>query len=128
MCYNAYHRDVHNGPLPQGILRPSLLSGPQLRKGPEACSSSFLTEIEGSRRMWESHPAEMGAVLARHDAILQEQIEASGDRITKHTDDGATAVFEVGEPVACALVTQLPFAAGDRGQVGRRRIRVGLRP
>ncbi len=86
----------------------------------------FFTDIEGSTRLWESHMAEMGAVLARHDAILQEQIEANGGRITKHTGDGVTAAFEAGEPVACALETQVRFAAEAWGDIGELRIRVGL--
>jgi class 3 adenylate cyclase len=41
------------------------------------------TDIEGSTRLWEEHTGEMGAVIARHDIILQEQVSASGGRITK---------------------------------------------
>jgi hypothetical protein len=47
--------------------------------------SFFFTNIEGSPRLWESHPAEMGLVLTCQDVILQAQIEASGGPITKHT-------------------------------------------
>jgi hypothetical protein len=51
------------------------------------------TDIEGSTRLWEEHTGGMGAVIARHDAILQEQVSASGGRITKHTGDGITAAY-----------------------------------
>jgi class 3 adenylate cyclase len=51
----------------------------------------LFTDIEGSTRLWEEHRAEMGSVIARHDAILREQIEADGGRITKTTGDGVTA-------------------------------------
>lgn len=32
----------------------------------------LFTDIEGSTQLWEEHTDEMGAVIARHDAILQE--------------------------------------------------------
>jgi len=80
----------------------------------------LFTDIEGSSRMWEEHTDEMGAVIARHDAILQEQIGECGGRITKHTGDGG------GQPIACALETQKRFAAEAWGAVGELRIRAGL--
>jgi adenylate cyclase len=86
----------------------------------------FFTDIEGSTRLWEEHTDEMGAVIARHDAILQEQVSASGGRITKHTGDGITAAFEHGEPLSCALETQLSFGREDWGAIGELRIRIGL--
>jgi class 3 adenylate cyclase len=84
------------------------------------------TDIEGSTRLWEEHTGQMGAVIARHDAILQEQVSASGGRITKHTGDGITAAFEDGEPVACALKAQVAFGREDWGAIGELRIRIGL--
>ncbi|MGD2146115.1 MAG: adenylate/guanylate cyclase domain-containing protein, partial [Anaerolineae bacterium] len=86
----------------------------------------LFTDIEGSSRLWEEHTAAMGEVIARHDAILRERIEASGGRITKHTGDGVTAAFEDGEPIACALETQRRFAAEAWGAIGELRIRAGL--
>jgi class 3 adenylate cyclase len=86
----------------------------------------MFTDIEGSSRLWEQHTDEMGEVIARHDAILQEQVESCGGRITKHTGDGITAAFAGGEPVACALESQKRFAAEDWGDIGELRIRAGL--
>jgi WD40 repeat protein/class 3 adenylate cyclase len=86
----------------------------------------FFTDIEGSTRLWEEHTDYMGEVIARHDAILQQQIAQSGGRITKHTGDGVTAAFEGGGPVACALEAQKRFAAEDWGAIGELRIRMGL--
>ena len=86
----------------------------------------LFTDIEGSTRLWEEHTSEMGNAIARHDAILQEQIEACGGRITKHTGDGITAAFEGGQPLACALETQKRFAAEAWGEIGELRIRAGM--
>jgi class 3 adenylate cyclase len=86
----------------------------------------LFTDIEGSSRLWEEHTDAMGQVIARHDAILQEQVECCGGRITKHTGDGITSAFDGGEPVICALETQKRFAAELWADVGGLRIRVGL--
>jgi class 3 adenylate cyclase len=76
----------------------------------------LFTDIEGSSKLWEAHTGVMTAVIARHDEILREQVEAAGGRITKHTGDGITAVFQAaGQPVACALESQVRFAAEPWG-------------
>jgi adenylate cyclase len=86
----------------------------------------LFTDIEGSSRLWEEHTGEMGAVIARHDALLQQQVHACGGRITKHTGDGVTVAFEGGGALACALQTQIHFGREDWGAIGELRIRVGL--
>jgi WD40 repeat protein/class 3 adenylate cyclase len=86
----------------------------------------LFTDIEGSSKLWEEHTGVMTPVIARHDEILREQVEAAGGRITKHTGDGITAVFEGGQPVACALQAQVRFAAEPWGEIGELRIRAGL--
>ncbi len=85
----------------------------------------LFTDIEGSTRLWEEYTAEMGAVIARHDEILREQIESHGGRITKHTGDGITAVFEAGQPLDCALEAQKQFSAEPWAAIAELRIRVG---
>jgi class 3 adenylate cyclase len=86
----------------------------------------LFTDIEGSSKLWEVHTEVMTGVIARHDEILSEQVQGHGGRITKHTGDGITAAFEGGEPVACALETQMRFAAEPWGEIGELRIRAGL--
>lgn len=89
--------------------------------------SIFLfTDIENSTRLWEKHPAAMGQALARHDAILGAAIAGCGGRIIKHTGDGVFAVFEGGDPLACALRAQQDLAREDWGEIGDLRIRVAL--
>jgi class 3 adenylate cyclase len=48
----------------------------------------LFTDIEGSSQLWEEHTVEMTTVIARHDDILRQQVEAAGGRITKHTGNG----------------------------------------
>ena len=38
----------------------------------------LFTDVEGSTRLWEEHPAEMRAALERHDVILRSAIEGHG--------------------------------------------------
>ena len=40
----------------------------------------LFTDIESSTRLWEEHPAEMAAALARHDALLTGTIDWAGGR------------------------------------------------
>jgi DNA-binding response OmpR family regulator len=68
----------------------------------------------------------MGQALARHDAILQLQIERYGGRIFKHTGDGVLAAFESGEPLHCALEVQRCLGRERWGPVGELRVRIAL--
>jgi len=86
----------------------------------------LFTDIEGSTRLWEEHTGVMTAVIARHDQILRELVAGHGGRITKHTGDGITAVFETGQPLACALQAQVRFTAEPWGEIGALPIRAGL--
>jgi class 3 adenylate cyclase len=43
----------------------------------------LFTDIEGSTRRWEHYPQAMQAALARHDTILQNAIQAQGDRYSR---------------------------------------------
>jgi DNA-binding response OmpR family regulator/class 3 adenylate cyclase len=86
----------------------------------------FFTDIENSASLWERHPAAMGQALARHDAILRQQIEHHGGRIFKHTGDGFLAIFESGKPLHCALGIQRCLAREQWGTLGELRVRIAL--
>src|SRR4051794_33337316 len=53
----------------------------------------LFTDIEGSTRLWELHPDEMPAVIARHDALLRSSIESAGGHVFKTVGDSFCAVF-----------------------------------
>ena len=86
----------------------------------------LFTDIENSTRLWEKYPTLMEAVLARHDTILQREIERFGGHIVKHTGDGVFAVFERGRPLHCALEVQKALAQEDWGEIRELRIRIAL--
>ena len=54
----------------------------------------LFTDMEGSTRAWEAHPAETQAALKRHDAIVAKEIEAQGGAIILERGEG-DSVFAV---------------------------------
>ena len=61
---------------------------------PSGTVTFLFTDIEGSTRLWESHPEEMRRALAFHDAVLQERIERNGGCVFKKMGDAFCAAFE----------------------------------
>ena len=78
----------------------------------------LFTDIEGSSRLWEEHPEQMGEALASHDALLRLAVERNRGFVVKTTGDGLCAAFldpldaitSVVE-MQCALMA--PGATGD---------------
>ena len=63
------------------------------RERPRGTVTFVFTDIEGSTRLWQAHPATMPDALARHDALLREAIEARGGAIYKTAGDSIQAAF-----------------------------------
>ena len=53
---------------------------------PSGTLTFLFTDLEGSTRLWEQHPDDMRAALARHDALLREAVEAHHGIVIKTTD------------------------------------------
>ena len=86
----------------------------------------LLTDIEKSTRLWEDHPEVMKAALERHDSILCDSVKNHGGAIVKNTGDGIFAVFEKGDPLACALHIQKTIQDEDWGELKDMRVRMAL--
>ncbi|MEN8207939.1 MAG: tetratricopeptide repeat protein [Candidatus Fermentibacteria bacterium] len=86
----------------------------------------LLTDIEKSTRLWENHPDAMKAALELHDAILERSVQNHGGAIIKNTGDGIFAVFEEGDPLACALHIQRVLQDEDWGDLKEIRVRMAL--
>ncbi len=86
----------------------------------------LLTDIEKSTRLWESHPEAMKAALERHDSILERCVQSHGGLIVKNTGDGVFAVFEKGDPLACALRIQIALQDENWGELKEIRVRMAL--
>lgn len=72
---------------------------------PSGTVTFLFTDIERSTHLWEQHPEEMHAVLARHDSILRDAIESNNGHIIKTTGDGTHAVFERAVDAMLATLT-----------------------
>jgi predicted ATPase/class 3 adenylate cyclase len=97
---------------------------PQL---PTGTVTFLFTDLEGSTRLWEEHPEEMKAALARHDEILRDAVEKRDGHVVKTTGDGLHAVFAVAaDAVAAALDAQHTLTREDWLLAEPLRVRMGL--
>ena len=72
----------------------------------------LFTDIEGSTRLWEQHPAAMRIARARHEALLRQAIVAHGGAVFKTVGDGVFAAFAAAPAaLAAALAAQRALAA-----------------
>jgi len=87
----------------------------------------LFTDIEGSTRRWESHPDEMSAALARHDALVRRAVDASGGRVFKAVGDAFCAVFSApGDALAAALAAHRALDAQPWGALAPLRVRAAI--
>jgi len=94
---------------------------------PTGTVTFLFTDIEGSSRLWERFPVDMGPALARHDALLRAEIESHGGLVFKTVGDAFCAAFSFpGEGLEAALGAQEKLFAEDWGKVGPLRVRMGL--
>jgi predicted ATPase/DNA-binding SARP family transcriptional activator len=113
-------------PLPE--VRPSEPELPPVKAFPSGTITFLFTDIEGSSRLWEKHPAVMGPALARHDQILRATVEDNEGIVVKMRGDGVHAVFaSVRQAVEAALAGQQalqsePWAAA----IGQLEARMGI--
>jgi len=96
-------------------------------QAPTGTVTFLFTDIEGSSRLWERFPVDMGPALARHDALLRGAIEARGGVVFKTVGDAFCAAFSSpASAMESALAAQAALFAEDWGRVGPVRVRMGL--
>ncbi len=87
----------------------------------------LFTDIEGSTKRWERHPAAMAAAVARHDALLRTCVAAHQGHVFKTIGDAVCAVFaDPTQALAAALASQRALAAESWGVVAPLRVRMAL--
>ncbi len=87
----------------------------------------LFSDIEGSTSRWERFPQEMHAALARHDALLQETIDANNGVVFKTVGDAFCAAFQtVYDALEAALAAQRAIACADWSAVGGLRVRMAV--
>ncbi len=88
----------------------------------------LFTDLEGSTRLWETHPQAMKPALALHDHLLRAAIAAHGGRIINPTGDGLVAVFaHAPDGAAASLACQEALISESwAGLPGPLRVRMSL--
>ena len=87
----------------------------------------LFTDVEGSTRLWERHPAARASALARHDALLRTAIEGRGGRVFKTVGDAFCAAFACApDALAAALDAQRALMTEPWGETGPLRVRMAL--
>jgi predicted ATPase/class 3 adenylate cyclase/DNA-binding winged helix-turn-helix (wHTH) protein len=64
-----------------------------MRTLPQGTVTFLFTDIDGSTRLWDRHPAQMRPALARHDALVREAIETRDGHVFKTVGDAFCAAF-----------------------------------
>ncbi len=97
------------------------------RERPRGTVTFVFTDIEGSTRLWQAHPAAMPDAIARHDAILRDAIEARGGMIYKTAGDSIQAAFATApDAIRAALDAQRAFRAEPWSLPEPPRVRMAL--
>ncbi len=94
---------------------------------PTGTVTFLFSDIEGSSRLWERFPVDMGPALARHDAIMRTAIQNAGGHVFKTVGDAFCAAFPSPESgLQAAVGAQQTLFAEDWGPTGPLRVRMGL--
>jgi len=80
---------------------------------PSGTVSFLFTDIEGSTRLWERHPAEMTAALARHDALMRAAIARHDGRVFATGGDAFCAAFHTAADALAAAVEAQRWVARE---------------
>lgn len=95
---------------------------------PLADAITFLfTDIEGSTKLWESHPDAMRLALRQHDALLKEIFKKHRGQIFKTLGDAFCVAFsEISDALAATLEAQCALQKETYETIGRLRVRMAL--
>ena len=94
---------------------------------PSGTVTFLFTDLEGSTRLWQDHPDVMARVMARHDELLRDVIEAHGGYVVKTTGDGFHAAYATAhDALVSAVAAQRAFEEGEWLDGGAFRVRMGL--
>ncbi len=94
---------------------------------PTGTVTFLFTDIEGSTRLWEQHPADMRDALAAHDGLLEREIEEAGGFVHSTAGDAYSAAFaDPLKAIDAAVSAQQALAENDWGPVGRVRVRMAV--
>lgn len=94
---------------------------------PQGTVTFVFTDIVGSTRLWEKHPAAMGDAVRRHDDILRGIFTSAGGHIFKTVGDAFCVAFaESAAALTAAAQAQRALAAAPWGETGPLLVRIGV--
>jgi class 3 adenylate cyclase len=86
---------------------------------PAGTVTFLFTDLEGSTRLLQAHPAAYREAVRRHHALLRAAVEAHGGAVFETVGDAVYAAFARPiDAVAAALAGQLALQAADWGELG----------
>ncbi|HEY5768620.1 MAG TPA: adenylate/guanylate cyclase domain-containing protein [Terrimicrobium sp.] len=96
-------------------------------EAPTGTVTFLFTDIVGSTRLWEKFPAQMGAALARHDALIRAAVETHGGHVFKTVGDATHAAFQAPrDSLEAAIDAQQALASEDWNDIGSLAVRMGI--
>ena len=94
---------------------------------PSGTVTFLFTDIEGSTRLWELHPAEMTTALAAHDALMRRVIERNDGCVFATAGDGFHAGFHTAtSALTAAYEAQLGLATNPAPGPVNLKVRMAL--
>ncbi len=94
---------------------------------PQGTVTFVFTDIVGSTRLWEQHPAVMGEAVRRHDDMLRNLFTSHGGYIFKTVGDAFCVAFaEPHAALTAAGDVQRRLAAEPWGDIGALTVRIGV--
>ncbi|HUQ40109.1 MAG TPA: adenylate/guanylate cyclase domain-containing protein [Acidimicrobiales bacterium] len=96
---------------------------------PTGVVTFVFTDVEGSTRLWEEHPAEAALAIEQHDRLVADCITAHGGLVVKSRGEGDSvfAVFtDPGAAVQSGVALQLALAAVAWPPAARLRVRAAM--
>jgi predicted ATPase/class 3 adenylate cyclase len=94
---------------------------------PEGRVTFLFTDVEGSTRLLERHPADYGRLIARHHEVLSDAVRRRGGVVFETIGDAVYAAFpEPRDAVAAAAEAQRALRQEDWAPMEPIRVRMGL--
>jgi predicted ATPase/class 3 adenylate cyclase len=95
---------------------------------PSGTITFLFTDIEGSTRLWEQHPAQMQIALSRHDTLLKQAIEQNNGYVFKTVGDAFCAAFSTAKAALLSTISIQQALATEPwpAEIGQIRVRMGL--
>jgi predicted ATPase/class 3 adenylate cyclase len=99
----------------------------QMAELPTGTVTFLFTDVEGSTKLWERYPQEMGANMARHDELLRTVMESSGGFVFKTIGDAFCVAFSSApHALEAALGAQRALLSEEREKSWPLRTRMAL--